>query len=79
MLYFTYKYSAKSRIKGTLEIYHAFIRETREPSEPSSNNSDGEWEHVEATNAGEVSSQPVRRRLLKRTTKELQLISASPP
>ncbi|XP_034483655.1 E3 ubiquitin-protein ligase Nedd-4 isoform X5 [Drosophila innubila] len=49
---------AKSRIKGTLEIYHAFIRETREPSEPSSNNSDGEWEHVEATNAGEVSSQP---------------------
>ncbi|KAL7734679.1 hypothetical protein ACLKA6_010975 [Drosophila palustris] len=50
---------AKSRIKGTLEIYHAFIRETREPSEPTSNNSDGEWEHVEATNAGgEVSSQP---------------------
>ncbi|XP_064541277.1 E3 ubiquitin-protein ligase Nedd-4 isoform X6 [Drosophila montana] len=50
--------SAKSRIKGTLEIYHAFIRETREQSEPSSNNSDGEWEHVEATNAGEQSAQP---------------------
>ncbi|XP_017955011.1 E3 ubiquitin-protein ligase Nedd-4 isoform X6 [Drosophila navojoa] len=50
--------SAKSRIKGTLEIYHAFIRETREQSEPSSNNSDGEWEHVEATNAGEQTSQP---------------------
>ncbi|KRF84216.1 E3 ubiquitin-protein ligase Nedd-4 isoform X7 [Drosophila virilis] len=50
--------SAKSRIKGTLEIYHAFIRETREPSEPSSNNSDAEWEHVEATNAGEQSAQP---------------------
>ncbi|XP_064541276.1 E3 ubiquitin-protein ligase Nedd-4 isoform X5 [Drosophila montana] len=49
---------AKSRIKGTLEIYHAFIRETREQSEPSSNNSDGEWEHVEATNAGEQSAQP---------------------
>ncbi|XP_030572450.1 E3 ubiquitin-protein ligase Nedd-4 isoform X1 [Drosophila novamexicana] len=49
---------AKSRIKGTLEIYHAFIRETREPSEPSSNNSDAEWEHVEATNAGEQSAQP---------------------
>ncbi|XP_017861575.1 PREDICTED: E3 ubiquitin-protein ligase Nedd-4 isoform X1 [Drosophila arizonae] len=49
---------AKSRIKGTLEIYHAFIRETREQSEPSSNNSDGEWEHVEATNAGEQTSQP---------------------
>ncbi|XP_062132465.1 E3 ubiquitin-protein ligase Nedd-4 isoform X7 [Drosophila sulfurigaster albostrigata] len=50
--------SAKSRIKGTLEIYHAFIRETREQSEPSGNNSDGDWEHVEATNSGEVSSQP---------------------
>ncbi|XP_037723153.1 E3 ubiquitin-protein ligase Nedd-4 isoform X18 [Drosophila subpulchrella] len=50
--------SAKSRIKGTLRIYHAFIRETREQSEPSSGNSDGEWEHVEATNAGETSSQP---------------------
>ncbi|XP_062132458.1 E3 ubiquitin-protein ligase Nedd-4 isoform X1 [Drosophila sulfurigaster albostrigata] len=49
---------AKSRIKGTLEIYHAFIRETREQSEPSGNNSDGDWEHVEATNSGEVSSQP---------------------
>lgn len=55
------KYSAKSRIKGTLEIYHAFIRETREPSEPSSNNSDAEWEHVEATNAGEQSAQPVNK------------------
>ncbi|XP_017018355.1 E3 ubiquitin-protein ligase Nedd-4 isoform X6 [Drosophila kikkawai] len=53
--------SAKSRIKGTLRIYHAFIRETREQSEPSSgnSNSDGEWEHVEATNAsGETSAQP---------------------
>ncbi|XP_070071593.1 E3 ubiquitin-protein ligase Nedd-4 isoform X15 [Drosophila takahashii] len=50
--------SAKSRIKGTLRIYHAFIRETREQSEPSSGNSDGEWEHVEATNAGETSAQP---------------------
>eukprot|EP00099_Drosophila_melanogaster_P027733 NP_730282.1 Nedd4, isoform K [Drosophila melanogaster] len=49
---------AKSRIKGTLRIYHAFIRETREQSEPSSGNSDGEWEHVEATNAGETSAQP---------------------
>ncbi|KAH8371575.1 hypothetical protein KR093_008094 [Drosophila rubida] len=49
---------AKSRIKGTLEIYHAFIRETREQSEPSTNNSDGEWEHVEATNSGDVSAQP---------------------
>ncbi|XP_016955618.1 E3 ubiquitin-protein ligase Nedd-4 isoform X14 [Drosophila biarmipes] len=50
--------SAKSRIKGTLRIYHAFIRETREQSEPSSGNSDGEWEHVEASNAGETLSQP---------------------
>ncbi|XP_033160284.1 E3 ubiquitin-protein ligase Nedd-4 isoform X10 [Drosophila mauritiana] len=50
--------SAKSRIKGTLRIYHAFIRETREQSEPSSGNSDGEWEHVEATNAGETYAQP---------------------
>ncbi|KAH8380380.1 hypothetical protein KR009_010322 [Drosophila setifemur] len=49
---------AKSRIKGTLRIYHAFIRETREQSEPSSGNSDGEWEHVEATNAGETSAPP---------------------
>ncbi|XP_032574164.1 E3 ubiquitin-protein ligase Nedd-4 isoform X13 [Drosophila sechellia] len=49
---------AKSRIKGTLRIYHAFIRETREQSEPSSGNSDGEWEHVEATNAGETYAQP---------------------
>lgn len=55
--------SAKSRIKGTLEIYHAFIRETREPSEPSGANSDGEWEHVEATTTGEVTSQPVREEL----------------
>ncbi|XP_034136311.1 E3 ubiquitin-protein ligase Nedd-4 isoform X11 [Drosophila guanche] len=50
--------SAKSRIKGNLKIYHAFIRETREQSEPSSSNSDGEWEHVEATNASETSAQP---------------------
>ncbi|XP_017072043.1 E3 ubiquitin-protein ligase Nedd-4 isoform X5 [Drosophila eugracilis] len=50
--------SAKSRIKGTLRIYHAFIRETREQSEPSSGNSDGEWEHVEATNSVESSAQP---------------------
>ncbi|ALC42984.1 Nedd4 [Drosophila busckii] len=49
---------AKSRIKGTLDIYHAFIREAREQTEPSSNNSDGEWEHVEATNSEEASSQP---------------------
>ncbi|XP_017135446.1 E3 ubiquitin-protein ligase Nedd-4 isoform X11 [Drosophila miranda] len=50
--------SAKSRIKGYLKIYHAFIRETREQSEPSSSNSDGEWEHVEATNASDTSAQP---------------------
>ncbi|XP_044570483.1 E3 ubiquitin-protein ligase Nedd-4 isoform X9 [Drosophila ananassae] len=50
--------SAKSRIKGTLRIYHAFIRETREQSEPSSGNSDGEWEHVEANSSGETSAQP---------------------
>ncbi|XP_015043515.1 E3 ubiquitin-protein ligase Nedd-4 isoform X9 [Drosophila persimilis] len=50
--------SAKSRIKGNLKIYHAFIRETREQSEPSSSNSDGEWEHVEATNASDTSAQP---------------------
>ncbi|XP_046867707.1 E3 ubiquitin-protein ligase Nedd-4 isoform X2 [Drosophila willistoni] len=51
--------SAKSRIKGTLRIYHAFIRETREQSsEPSSNNSDGEWEHVEASNSAETTAQP---------------------
>ncbi|XP_026848226.1 E3 ubiquitin-protein ligase Nedd-4 isoform X10 [Drosophila persimilis] len=49
---------AKSRIKGNLKIYHAFIRETREQSEPSSSNSDGEWEHVEATNASDTSAQP---------------------
>ncbi|XP_043065572.1 E3 ubiquitin-protein ligase Nedd-4 isoform X4 [Drosophila bipectinata] len=50
--------SAKSRIKGTLRIYHAFIRETREQSEPSSGNSDGEWERVEADSAGETNAQP---------------------
>ncbi|XP_070136639.1 E3 ubiquitin-protein ligase Nedd-4 isoform X1 [Drosophila bipectinata] len=49
---------AKSRIKGTLRIYHAFIRETREQSEPSSGNSDGEWERVEADSAGETNAQP---------------------
>ncbi|XP_052845317.1 E3 ubiquitin-protein ligase Nedd-4 isoform X14 [Drosophila gunungcola] len=49
---------AKSRIKGTLRIYHAFIRETREQSEPSSDNSDGGWEHVDATSANETSAQP---------------------
>ncbi|XP_065358862.1 E3 ubiquitin-protein ligase Nedd-4 isoform X2 [Calliphora vicina] len=37
--------SAKSRIKGTLEIYHAFIHEQREAVEPTSNSSD--WEHIE--------------------------------
>ncbi|XP_073839693.1 E3 ubiquitin-protein ligase Nedd4 isoform X38 [Musca autumnalis] len=37
--------SAKSRIKGTLEIYHAFINEQREPVEPDT--STGDWEHVE--------------------------------
>ncbi|XP_039965182.1 E3 ubiquitin-protein ligase Nedd-4 isoform X3 [Bactrocera neohumeralis] len=37
--------SAKSRIKGTLEIYHAFIHETGETSE--SDTVDGEWEHME--------------------------------
>uniref|UniRef100_A0A034W1K1 E3 ubiquitin-protein ligase n=1 Tax=Bactrocera dorsalis TaxID=27457 RepID=A0A034W1K1_BACDO len=36
---------AKSRIKGTLEIYHAFIHETGETSE--SDTVDGEWEHME--------------------------------
>uniref|UniRef100_A0A0K8UE28 E3 ubiquitin-protein ligase n=2 Tax=Bactrocera latifrons TaxID=174628 RepID=A0A0K8UE28_BACLA len=36
---------AKSRIKGTLEIYHAFIHETGENSE--SDTVDGEWEHME--------------------------------
>lgn len=38
-------YSAKSRIKGTLEIYHAFVNEPRETAEPNSNT--GDWEHVE--------------------------------
>ncbi|XP_011182946.1 E3 ubiquitin-protein ligase Nedd-4 isoform X4 [Zeugodacus cucurbitae] len=37
--------SAKSRIKGTLEIYHAFIHESGETSE--SDTVDGEWEHME--------------------------------
>ncbi|XP_061395940.1 E3 ubiquitin-protein ligase Nedd-4 isoform X2 [Musca vetustissima] len=37
--------SAKSRIKGTLEIYHAFIHEQRETVEPDT--STGDWEHVE--------------------------------
>nr|XP_036228123.1 E3 ubiquitin-protein ligase Nedd-4 isoform X2 [Bactrocera oleae] len=36
---------AKSRIKGTLDIYHAFLHESGETSE--SDNVDGEWEHME--------------------------------
>ncbi|KAM7356685.1 E3 ubiquitin-protein ligase Nedd4 isoform 4-T5 [Cochliomyia hominivorax] len=36
---------AKSRIKGTLEIYHAFMHEQRETVDSTSNS--GEWEHVE--------------------------------
>lgn len=36
---------AKSRIKGTLEIYHAFIHESGETSE--SDTVDGDWEHME--------------------------------
>ncbi|TMW53549.1 hypothetical protein DOY81_001313 [Sarcophaga bullata] len=36
---------AKSRIKGTLEIYHAFIHEQREQTDSTSNS--GDWEHVE--------------------------------
>lgn len=36
---------AKSRIKGTLEIYHAFMHEPRESTETNSNS--GDWEHVE--------------------------------
>ncbi|XP_067645703.1 E3 ubiquitin-protein ligase Nedd-4 [Eurosta solidaginis] len=48
----------KSRIKGTLEIYHAFIHETR--GEPSENDAvDGEWEHMDnvcGTQTGQASS-----------------------
>ncbi|CAD7004494.1 unnamed protein product [Ceratitis capitata] len=36
---------AKSRIKGTLEIYHAFVHESGETSEGDA--VDGEWEHME--------------------------------
>ncbi|XP_054735742.1 E3 ubiquitin-protein ligase Nedd-4 isoform X2 [Anastrepha obliqua] len=36
----------KSRIKGTLEIYHAFIHESGEASEADA--VDGEWEHVDS-------------------------------
>ncbi|XP_017468073.1 PREDICTED: E3 ubiquitin-protein ligase Nedd-4 isoform X4 [Rhagoletis zephyria] len=39
--------SAKSRIKGTLEIYHAFVHESGEANEADA--VDGEWEHLENT------------------------------
>uniref|UniRef100_A0A1B0A6K1 E3 ubiquitin-protein ligase n=1 Tax=Glossina pallidipes TaxID=7398 RepID=A0A1B0A6K1_GLOPL len=45
IIYFIYEQSAKSRIKGTLEIYHAFMHEPRESTETNSNS--GDWEHVE--------------------------------
>ncbi|XP_017468071.1 PREDICTED: E3 ubiquitin-protein ligase Nedd-4 isoform X2 [Rhagoletis zephyria] len=38
---------AKSRIKGTLEIYHAFVHESGEANEADA--VDGEWEHLENT------------------------------
>ncbi|KAI8126377.1 E3 ubiquitin-protein ligase Nedd-4 [Lucilia cuprina] len=48
---------AKSRIKGTLEIYHAFIHEQRETVEPTSNSN--EWEHVEIVSlAGAAQNAP---------------------
>ncbi|KAL5292514.1 NEDD4 family protein [Megaselia abdita] len=37
---------AKSRIKGNLEIYHAFIRDNESPT-GTANSSDSDWEHVE--------------------------------
>ncbi|CAD7004493.1 unnamed protein product [Ceratitis capitata] len=46
--------SAKSRIKGTLEIYHAFVHESGETSEGDA--VDGEWEHMENISRGQFPS-----------------------
>uniref|UniRef100_W8C7B3 E3 ubiquitin-protein ligase n=1 Tax=Ceratitis capitata TaxID=7213 RepID=W8C7B3_CERCA len=45
---------AKSRIKGTLEIYHAFVHESGETSEGDA--VDGEWEHMENISRGQFPS-----------------------
>lgn len=42
---YSQNFSAKSRIKGTLEIYHAFVHEQREQADSTPNS--GDWEHVE--------------------------------
>lgn len=50
-------YSAKSRIKGTLEIYHAFIREIRDNIDVNSDADD--WQHVDvATTATTPTTTP---------------------
>lgn len=44
-LHFPRNFSAKSRIKGTLEIYHAFVKDT--PDSAASSLNENEWEVVE--------------------------------
>lgn len=53
MLFFfsIYLYSARSRVRGTLEVYHAFIRDLDASDTSSSTNNEPDWELV---NEGET-------------------------
>lgn len=48
---FIYLYSARSRVRGTLEVYHAFIRDLDASDTSSSTNNEPDWELV---NEGET-------------------------
>lgn len=46
-------HSARSRVRGTLEVYHAFIRDLDASDTSSSTNNEPDWELV---NEGEAES-----------------------
>lgn len=43
-------FSARSRVRGTLEVYHAYIRDL-DASDTSSSNNEQDWDIVAATEA----------------------------
>lgn len=42
-----YVYSARSRVRGTLEVYHAFIRDLDTSDTSTSTNNEQDWELVD--------------------------------
>lgn len=46
LTYWNHLYSARSRVRGTLEVYHAFIRDLDASDTSSSINNDPDWELV---------------------------------